>query len=136
MASVGREKAVGLKVVDKNDDCISFGIATGRHFAKIISGLTIFIGYMMVGWTKRKEDLHDMIAITKTNPRVSPIAFTPALGCGIEVSNQWRSTQEPNVPSEDEGEGSLFSQRFTNRHLKNTAFGRQYLFLGFPNRGQ
>ena len=62
-ASVGK-KAVGLKVVDKNGDRISFGRATGRHFAKIISGLTIFIGYMMVGWTKRKEGLHDKIAGT------------------------------------------------------------------------
>jgi len=61
-ASVG--KALGLKVVDKNGDRISFGRATGRHFAKIIYGLTILIGYMMVGWTKRKESLHDMIAAT------------------------------------------------------------------------
>jgi len=62
-ASVGK-KAVGLKVVDKNGDRISFGRATGRHFAKVISTLTIFIGYMMVGWTKRKEGLHDKIAGT------------------------------------------------------------------------
>jgi len=62
-ASVGK-KAVGLKVVDKNCDRISFGRATGRHFAKIISFFTILIGYMMIGWTKRKEGLHDMIAGT------------------------------------------------------------------------
>jgi len=62
-ASVG-EKALDLKVVDKNGGRISFGRATGRHFAKIISTLIIFIGYIMVGWTKSKKGLHDMIAGT------------------------------------------------------------------------
>lgn len=62
-ATLGK-RAVGLKVVDENGHRISFGRATGRYFAEIISGIILLIGYMMVGWTKRKQGLHDMIAST------------------------------------------------------------------------
>ncbi len=62
-ATVGK-KAVGLKVVDENGNRISFGRATGRHFASYISALILCIGYMMVGWTSRKQGLHDLIAGT------------------------------------------------------------------------
>lgn len=62
-ATVGK-RVVGLKVVDENGNRISFGRATGRYFAEILSGLILLIGYMMVGWTKRKQGLHDMIAST------------------------------------------------------------------------
>jgi len=43
---------------------ISFGRATGRFFARIISGLTLGIGYLMVAFTEKKQALHDMIAGT------------------------------------------------------------------------
>ena len=62
-ASIGK-KAVGLKVVDENGNRISFGRATGRYFAEFLSALILGIGYMMVGWTKKKQGLHDMIAGT------------------------------------------------------------------------
>ena len=38
--------------------------ATGRYFAKILSGILFGIGYIMVGFTERKRGLHDMIANT------------------------------------------------------------------------
>lgn len=62
-ASVGK-KVVNIKVADESGNRISFGRATGRHFATYISGLILGIGYMMAGWTKRKRSLHDMIAGT------------------------------------------------------------------------
>jgi len=62
-ASVGK-KALGLKVVDKEFNRISFVRATGRHFAEVLSAMIIFIGYLMVAWTKKKQGLHDMIAGT------------------------------------------------------------------------
>jgi uncharacterized RDD family membrane protein YckC len=44
---------------------LGFGHATGRYFAKIISGLIPFgIGYIMAGFTEKKQALHDMIAGT------------------------------------------------------------------------
>jgi uncharacterized RDD family membrane protein YckC len=54
----------GMKVTDLAGNRISFARATGRHFAKYLSTLTLFIGYVMVGFTERKQGLHDMIAGT------------------------------------------------------------------------
>jgi uncharacterized RDD family membrane protein YckC len=56
--------ALGLKVVDTNGNRLSFLHATGRHFAKMINGFTFNIGYMMAGFTARKQGLHDLIAGT------------------------------------------------------------------------
>jgi uncharacterized RDD family membrane protein YckC len=58
------KKALGLTVTDLEGRRISFGRATGRYFAKIISTLILCIGYMMAGFTERKQALHDMIAGT------------------------------------------------------------------------
>jgi len=54
----------GMKVTDLAGNRISFGRATGRHFAKILSGLVLCIGYIMVGITERKQGLHDILAGT------------------------------------------------------------------------
>ena len=62
-ATVGK-KVLGIKVVDEKGDRISFGRATGRYFAMILSGLILFFGFMMSGWTRRKQGLHDMLAGT------------------------------------------------------------------------
>jgi uncharacterized RDD family membrane protein YckC len=56
--------AVGIKVGDINGNRISFGNALGRYFSKIISGIILCIGFMMVGWDDRKQGLHDKIANT------------------------------------------------------------------------
>jgi uncharacterized RDD family membrane protein YckC len=57
--------ALGLIVTDLHGRRISFGHATGRFFAKIITGLIpLGIGYMMAGFTEKKQALHDMIAAT------------------------------------------------------------------------
>jgi uncharacterized RDD family membrane protein YckC len=56
--------ALGIRVTDATGQRISFGRATGRHFAKWISALTLCIGYMMAGWTEYKQALHDLIAGT------------------------------------------------------------------------
>ena len=50
-----------IKVVGPDGSRISFGRATGRYFAKFLSGLTIGVGYVMAGCTPRKQALHDMI---------------------------------------------------------------------------
>ncbi|WP_018949585.1 RDD family protein [Thioalkalivibrio sp. ALMg11] len=54
----------GLRVVDFQGERISFLRATGRHFATILSGLILMIGYIMVAFTKRRQALHDLIAQT------------------------------------------------------------------------
>jgi uncharacterized RDD family membrane protein YckC len=62
-ATVGK-MAVGLKVTDLNGQRISFARATGRFFAKIVSSMTLLIGFIMAAFTERKQALHDMMAGT------------------------------------------------------------------------
>jgi uncharacterized RDD family membrane protein YckC len=55
--------ALGLFVTDAQGRRVSFARATGRFFAKFITGLIpFFIGYIMAGFTEKKQALHDMIA--------------------------------------------------------------------------
>jgi uncharacterized RDD family membrane protein YckC len=57
------KQVLGVYVTDLAGNRISFGRASGRFFAKIISGLIpLMIGYIMAGFTERKQALHDMIA--------------------------------------------------------------------------
>lgn len=59
------QKICGLRVVSATDfGKISFGRATGRFFAMILSGLILCIGFLMIAFTERKQGLHDMIAGT------------------------------------------------------------------------
>jgi uncharacterized RDD family membrane protein YckC len=60
-ATLGK-KLLGLAVTDLAGRRISFARATGRYFGKIISGLIVFIGFAMAGFTEKKQALHDMIA--------------------------------------------------------------------------
>jgi uncharacterized RDD family membrane protein YckC len=55
--------ALGLFVTDLQGRPIGFGHASGRYFAKIITGLIpLGIGYAMAGFTEKKQALHDLIA--------------------------------------------------------------------------
>jgi uncharacterized RDD family membrane protein YckC len=57
--------ALGLQIIDKNGGTISFARATGRYFAKILaSGMIFMIGYIMAGFTAKKQALHDIICDT------------------------------------------------------------------------
>nr|HEV7953244.1 RDD family protein [Candidatus Acidoferrales bacterium] len=56
---------LNLKVTDANGNRLSFGHASGRFFSKIVTGLVPFgIGYIMAGFTAKKQALHDFIAST------------------------------------------------------------------------
>ncbi len=55
--------ALGLIVTDMQYQSVSFARASGRFFGKFITGLIpLFIGYIMAGFTAKKQALHDMIA--------------------------------------------------------------------------
>ena len=62
-ATLGK-KALGLEVTDLDGNRISFGRATGRFFAKFISWIILFIGFIMAGFTEKKQALHDILAGT------------------------------------------------------------------------
>jgi uncharacterized RDD family membrane protein YckC len=64
-ATVGK-MAFGLRIVRFDGAPLSFGRATGRHFAKYILTpmVPLFIGYLLAAFTSRKRALHDMVADT------------------------------------------------------------------------
>lgn len=53
---------LGIKVTDLEGEGISFARATARHFGKILSTAILFIGFLMVAFTEKKQGLHDKIA--------------------------------------------------------------------------
>jgi uncharacterized RDD family membrane protein YckC len=58
------KRILRLKVVDEAGNRISFGRATGRFFAKILSSMFFCIGFLMIAFTEHKRGLHDMLAGT------------------------------------------------------------------------
>ena len=61
-ATLGK-KALNLRVTDMAGARVTFGRATGRHFAKLITGLIpLGVGFALAGLTERRQALHDMLA--------------------------------------------------------------------------
>jgi len=58
-ATIGK-RIMGLQVVMIDGSRVSFGQATVRHFMKFLSLFTAGVGFMMAGWTKRHQALHDI----------------------------------------------------------------------------
>lgn len=75
-ATLGK-MALGIKVTDLDGEPVNFGRASGRHLGKIISSIILFIGYLIVPFTQKKQALHDMMAgclvINKHQPAESEI---------------------------------------------------------------
>src|SRR6516225_3685267 len=57
--------ALSLRVVRPDGSLLGLGRAFGRHFAKILSGLILLIGFIMAGFDSEKRGLHDMICDTR-----------------------------------------------------------------------
>lgn len=62
-ATIGK-RIIGLEVVNASGGKLTFGQASIRHFMKFLSLFTVAVGFMMAGWTKRRQALHDMPADT------------------------------------------------------------------------
>lgn len=56
--------AIGAIVTDKNGERLSYGKSFLRAICKIPSQMILFIGYLMVAFTARKQGLHDIMAGT------------------------------------------------------------------------
>ena len=69
LESGARQATVGkmilkIKVTDSTGGRISFARASLRYFSKILSSLFMMIGYIMAGFTPKRQALHDYIADT------------------------------------------------------------------------
>lgn len=77
-ATIGK-RVCRLRVTDTDGRRISIPRALGRYLGKFVSGFILGIGFLMVGWTRRKQGLHDLMADTLVM-RVRPndiFAFRP-----------------------------------------------------------
>lgn len=65
MGATPGKMALGLKVVRPNGGPVDLPRAFGRYFAKMLSAMILFIGYIMVAFDAEKRGLHDMICDTR-----------------------------------------------------------------------
>lgn len=72
----------GLKVGGPNGERISVQRALGREAAKIISSLTLLIGFVIAAFTRNKQALHDFVASTYV-VRASEGKVVAALGVAL-----------------------------------------------------
>ncbi len=56
--------AVGIRVCSADLQRITFEQATARYFSKILSSLTIGVGYLLCAYSSKKQALHDFVAKT------------------------------------------------------------------------
>ena len=62
-ATVGK-MILGMKVIDRHGNRISYPLAVGRWFADILSIITFGFGYIMASFTEYKQALHDIVCDT------------------------------------------------------------------------
>ncbi len=63
-ATLGK-MACGLKVIREDGSPLSLGLSTGRFFAKYLSFLTLYIGFIIAAFDIEKRALHDRICSTR-----------------------------------------------------------------------
>ena len=78
-ATLGK-RAVGIVVTDTSERSLSFGRASGRHFAKLLNSLTLGIGWIMVAFSRQKRGLHDVVAGTLVIRRKSKAGLGMIIG--------------------------------------------------------
>lgn len=76
--------AVGIKLVRGNGDPASFLRAFARYFAMALSAIPLGLGYIMAGFTQRKQALHDMV-------------------CDTLVVDKWAFTSQPEQQNSELG---------------------------------
>jgi len=57
--------ACRLRVVTAQGEALTYGRATGRFFANLLSMITCYIGYIIAGFDSEKRALHDHICSTR-----------------------------------------------------------------------
>lgn len=58
------KRAMGIAVVNENGETVSIKVSAIRYLCSMISGLILYIGYIMVAFHPQKRALHDIIAGT------------------------------------------------------------------------
>jgi uncharacterized RDD family membrane protein YckC len=56
------KRVMKIYVTDLYGNRLTFGRAALRNLAKFISSLTFLVGYLIAGFTEKKQALHDLIS--------------------------------------------------------------------------
>ena len=136
-ATLGK-RMLGLRVADVQGHRISFGRATGRYFAEILSALILLIGYLMVAFTERKQGLHDMLASTL----VVRADARPVNGSQVErLAAEYRP--QARMPSASGESGHRWAdepkpsrQPTEQEPSRSDHGGRSWVFAGFSESGE
>ncbi|HEY6003864.1 MAG TPA: RDD family protein [Anaeromyxobacter sp.] len=144
-ATLGK-MAVGLAVTDGEGRPIGFGRATGRYFAKLLSAFPILIGFLLAGFTSRKQALHDMVAGTLVVRRreggvAVVIVAVAAVGIvGIAVVGILAAIAIPNFIRYQlrakGGEATMQLLGIQSAEASQLARTRKYFSLELPNGGR
>ncbi len=59
------KQVLGLRIVRTDGKPIGYRLALGRFLSRSISMFCLLIGVLMVGWTREKRGLHDMMCRTR-----------------------------------------------------------------------
>jgi uncharacterized RDD family membrane protein YckC len=99
-ATVGKY-ALGLYVSDTHGDPITFRRATARYWLKLLSTLTLMVGWLMAAFTPRKQALHDLLAGTLVL-RTADLPMLAASAAG-NLDEYWDGSRwlgQPTLPEE------------------------------------
>lgn len=80
-ATLGKQ-LLGIRVSRLNGERLTLARAIGRYAGKLLSFVTLFIGFIMAGFTARKQALHDLITDTVV---VNDPAAGPKTGCMLVI---------------------------------------------------
>lgn len=99
-ATIGKY-ALGLYVSDTHHDPITFRRATARYWLKVLSNLTLMIGWLMAAFTPRKQALHDLLAGTLVLRNADvPVSIANVPGNLPEYWDGTRWLSRPTLPEE------------------------------------
>jgi uncharacterized RDD family membrane protein YckC len=98
-ATVGKI-AVGIYVTDREGDPVDFRRASIRFWAKLISTLTLMIGWLMAAFPPRKRALHDYLAGTLVIRRATvPLLPSPA-DEAMAMGERWDGSRWSSEPGQ------------------------------------
>lgn len=86
-ATLGK-MALGIKVTSLAGSRLNFLHATGRTFAQLLSAAILYVGFLMAGFTKRRQALHDLVAgtlVVRKDCTPEEIADAPSAPAGDDA---------------------------------------------------
>jgi uncharacterized RDD family membrane protein YckC len=101
MRSTVGKYALGLYVSDTHGDPITFRRASARYWLKLLSTLSLMVGWFLAAFTPRKQALHDLLAGTLVLRKAE--ALVPADDVAASLDEYWdggRWLAKPSVPEE------------------------------------